>query len=175
MRKGGLERETGEGIYEILTDGWSFFALISGHHIALFLAIYLFSLFHSRAYFAPGLTVLFSSDTPDYSRLSSSAALIIFFYFFFFFFVFLLLHRYVNEGMRQFEGLFYFGGICFSHHKVPQTTDYYACSQGQTDRPWGRWEALCFPHPEQNGRDHDQGSMGPRFYEFFSFLSFLSF
>ena len=147
MRKGGLERETGEGIYEILTDGWSFFALISGHHIALFLAFYLFSLFHSRAYFAPGLTVLFSSDTPDYSRLPSSAALTIFFYLFFFF-VFLLQHRYVNEGMRQFEGLFISVVSAFHitrYHK--QQTIYYACSQGQTDRAWGRGEALCFSTP----------------------------
>lgn len=58
-----------------------------------FSGILAFSLFPSRAYLAPGLTVLFSSDTPDYSRLPS-AAFIIFF---------LLLHRYVIEGMSQFE------------------------------------------------------------------------
>lgn len=90
----GLEAETGEGIYEILTDGG--FYLLSGYHIEFFWhsGILAFSLFPSRAYLAPGLTVLFSSDTPDYSRLPSAAFIIIFF---------LLLHRYVIEGMSQFE------------------------------------------------------------------------
>lgn len=151
MRKGGLERETGEGIYEILTDGWSLFALISGHHIALFLALYLFSLFHSRAYFAPGLTVLFSSDTPDYSRLPSSAALIIFFYFFFFF-VFLLLHRYVNEGGGNLK-VFFISVVSAFHitryHK--QQTIMHVRRDRQID-PGGGGKRSVFHTLSKNGR-----------------------
>lgn len=94
----GSERETGEGIYEILTDGGFLYSLFAGHHIALFWHSSIFSFSLSCLFCAPDLTVFFSSDTPDYSRLPS-AALIIFFLFFL-----LLQHRYVDDGMRQFEG-----------------------------------------------------------------------
>lgn len=45
----GLERETGEDIYEILTDAWFLFA--SGGTIFNFSGILAFSLFPSRACF----------------------------------------------------------------------------------------------------------------------------
>lgn len=125
----------------------SFFLCFAGRPYCTFFwhsSIYSF-IFYSRAYLrAPGLTVLFSSDTPDYSRLPSAAFII-------FFFCFILLHRYVNEGMRQFEGLFISVVAAFHITGITKTTDCYACSQRQTHRLGEEGGALRFRTPGQNG------------------------
>lgn len=102
-----------------------------------FSGILAFSLFPSRAYLAPGLTVLFSSDTPDYSRLPS-AAFIIFF---------LLLHRYVIEGMSQFE---VFSSVVVAFiTQVYIHKHLYACSNRHI---WD--EGISFPHLTKMGCIH---------------------
>lgn len=54
MKKGSWNEIQVMVFYEILINGWPFFALISGHHIAIFGHSVYFSI-HSRTYFAPDL------------------------------------------------------------------------------------------------------------------------
>lgn len=119
-----------------------------------FPGILAFYLFPFLAYLAPCLTLLFSSDTPDYSRLPFAALI----------FFFLLLQRYFKEGMSQFE--------VFSSVVAAFTTEAYVHGHlhaySHRDRPGG----VSFPYLHKMDRIHVQWG-GNDYMKFFGILPYL--